>query len=196
LRKRPEDLSLSVHYFPDEAARALNKPEPVVPQARYQWLRGYACPGHVRELKAVVSNVVTCHQGRRLSLQSFKGAIAANARLATSAMPPEAAPARRLFPDPLPTLCEVEAALVAAVLRRAAGHQGVAADRTDLSRHILHQRLTPSQSSRLLETKAGEKVSRGVRRRLHPDECVASCSSPASQAVLPDPAPHPVNIWR
>jgi hypothetical protein len=39
--------------------------------------------------------------------------------LAKGEMPPEPAPAALLFPDPLPTLGEAEAALIAETLRRA-----------------------------------------------------------------------------
>jgi two-component system nitrogen regulation response regulator GlnG len=59
-------------------------------------------------------------------------------------MPPEAAPAALLFPDPLPTLGEAEAALIAEALRRAEGNQGVAAGMLGLSRQALNKRLSRS----------------------------------------------------
>ena len=124
LRARPEDLPLLVNYFLENAANALGKPVPTVPLALYQLLRTYSFPGNVRELEALVLDAVTRHQGRTLSLQSFKDAIAASAYLAQSETPPEAAPAALLFPAPLPTLDETEAALIAEALRRAEGNQG------------------------------------------------------------------------
>lgn len=144
LCKRPEDLPLLVNHFLEKAASALGKPVPSVPLALYQLLRTYSFSGNVRELEALVLDAVTCHQGRTLSLQSFKDTIAASAHLAKSETPPEAAPAALLFPDTLPTLGEAEAALTAEALRRAEGNQGVAAGMLGLSRQALNKRLSRS----------------------------------------------------
>ena len=81
LRKRLEDLPLLISHFLEKAASALGKPVPSVPLALYQLLRTYSFPGNVRELAALVLDAVTRHQGRTLSLQSFKDAIAASAHL-------------------------------------------------------------------------------------------------------------------
>jgi two-component system nitrogen regulation response regulator GlnG len=144
LRKRPEDLPLLINHFLEKAASALGKPVPSVPLALYQLLKTYSFPGNVRELEALVLDAVTRHPGRTLSLQSFKDAIAASAHLAQSETPPEAVPAALLFPDPLPTLGETEAALIAEALRRAEGNQGVAAGMLGLSRQALNKRLSRS----------------------------------------------------
>jgi two-component system, NtrC family, nitrogen regulation response regulator GlnG len=144
LRKRPEDLPLLVNHFLEKAASALGKPVPSVPLALYQLLKTYSFPGNVRELEALVLDAITRHQGQTLPLQSFKDVIAASAPLAQSETPPEAAPAALLFPDPLPTLGEAEAALIAEALRRAEGNQGVAAGMLGLSRQALNKRLSRS----------------------------------------------------
>ncbi len=142
LRKRPEDLPLLVHHFLEKAARALGKPVPNVPLALYSLLRTYPFPGNVRELEALVLDAVTRHQGRTLSLQSFKDAIAASTSLAKNEMPPETTPATVWFPDSLPTLREAESALIAEALRRAEGNQGVDAGLLGLSRQALNKRLS------------------------------------------------------
>ncbi|MGH8572698.1 MAG: sigma-54-dependent transcriptional regulator, partial [Gammaproteobacteria bacterium] len=144
LRKRLEDLPLLSNHVLEKAAGALGKPVPAVPLALYQLLRTYSFPGNVRELEVLVLDAVTRHQGRTLSLQSFKDAIAASAPLAQSETPPEAAPAALLFPDPLPTLGEAESALIAEALRRAEDNQGVAAGMLGLSRQALNKRLSRS----------------------------------------------------
>ncbi len=141
LHKRLEDLPLLVNHFLEKAARALGKPAPAVPLALYQLLRTYSFPGNVRELEALVLDAVTRHQGRTLSLQSFKDAIAASAHLAPSENLPETAALTVSFPDALPTLRETETALIAEALRRAEGNQGVAAHLLGISRQALNKRL-------------------------------------------------------
>jgi two-component system, NtrC family, nitrogen regulation response regulator GlnG len=78
LRARREDLPLLVNHFLEKAAQALHKPSPTPPLALYRLLQGYAFPGNVRELEAMLFDAVARHQGDLLSLQSFKAAIAAD----------------------------------------------------------------------------------------------------------------------
>jgi two-component system nitrogen regulation response regulator GlnG len=146
LRARTGDLPLLVHHFVDKAARALGKAAPTAPLALYQLLNTYSFPGNVRELEALVFDAVARHHGAILSLQSFKEAIADKPRLAATE-PPEASlmalPA--WFPEPLPTLKEVEEALLTEALRRADGNQGVAAGLLGISRQALNKRLRRRQ---------------------------------------------------
>jgi two-component system nitrogen regulation response regulator GlnG len=103
-------------------------------------------PGNVRKLEALVFDAVTRHQGAILSLQSFKEAIAGTPRLAATE-PPEESPTALTawFPAQLPTLKEVEAALVTEALSRADGNQGVAAMLLGLSQEALNKRLRRRQ---------------------------------------------------
>jgi two-component system nitrogen regulation response regulator GlnG len=142
LRARTGDLPLLVNHFIDKAANALTKAAPMVPLALYQLLKTYSFPGNVRELEALVFDAVARHEGTILPLQSFKDAIISKSELAVTVQPEE--PSSGLVtwsPERLPTLKEVEDALVTEALNRADGNQGVAAGLLGISRQALNKRL-------------------------------------------------------
>ena len=143
LRARRDDLALLVNHCLTKAAAALHKPVPTAPLALYQLLHTYAFPGNVRELEAMVFDAVARHQSGSLSLQAFKEAMGAGRTLLTGepgATPALASPST-WEAEPLPTLKEMEEALIAAALRHAAGNQGVAAGLLGVSRQALNKRL-------------------------------------------------------
>ena len=144
LRARLGDLPLLVHHFVEKAAQALGKPVPVVPRTLFQLLKTYRFPGNVRELEALVFDAVARHQGATLSLHSFKEATAGAPQLLESQSQADGSGSAlaALFPDLLPTLTEMEEALIAEALRRADGNQGVAAGLLGISRQALNKRLT------------------------------------------------------
>jgi two-component system nitrogen regulation response regulator GlnG len=143
LRARREDLPLLVNHFLGKAAQALHKPSPTPLLALYRLLQGYAFPGNVRELEAMLFDAVARHQGGLLSLQSFKAAIAAGPPAAEAAIEPVAPlmSLSALFPDRLPTLREAQEAFIAETLRRAEGNQGLASGMLGVSRQALDKRL-------------------------------------------------------
>jgi two-component system nitrogen regulation response regulator GlnG len=147
LRARRGDLPLLVHHFVDKAARVLGKTAPTAPLALYQLLNTYNFPGNVRELEALVFDAVTRHQGTILSLESFTEAITGKPQLAATELPEEPPTALTAwFPAQLPTLKEVEEALLTEALSRADGHQSVATALLGISRQALNKRLHRRQS--------------------------------------------------
>jgi two-component system, NtrC family, nitrogen regulation response regulator GlnG len=146
LRARRGDLPLLVHHFVDQAARVLAKTAPTAPLALYQLLNTYSFPGNVRELEALVFDAVARHQGTILSLHSFREAIAGKPRVAATELPEDPPMALTMwFPEHLPTLKEVEEALLTEALSRADGNQGVAAVLLGISRQALNKRLRRRQ---------------------------------------------------
>ncbi len=151
LRERLEDLPLLINHFMEKAAHALDKPVPTPPRELYQLLNTYAFPGNVRELEVMIVDAVAQHQGGVLSLSRFRSAIEAGQHAPTT---PEAAPVNarealeQWFPDRLPTLKDMEEALMAEALRRANDNQGIAAGMLGLTRQALNRRLTRRKARR------------------------------------------------
>ncbi len=142
LRRRTGDLPLLVNHFVDGTARALGKAAPILPDALYPLLRTYSFPGNIRELEAMVFDAVARCQGPTLPLQSFKEAIGGEPPLAAAETAGESfASFAAVFPDRLPTLKEIEVALIDEALARADGNQGVAARILGISRQALNKRL-------------------------------------------------------
>jgi two-component system nitrogen regulation response regulator GlnG len=86
---------------------------------------------------------VARHESGTLSLQSFKDAICSSTEL-QGAERAEETPSGLVAwsPDRLPTLKEVEDALIDEALSRADGNQGVAAGLLGISRQALNKRLS------------------------------------------------------
>lgn len=144
LRERREDLPLLLDHFLGEAAREFGKAKPSYHPALLDLLQGYGFPGNVRELKAMVYDAVSGHQGRMLSADAFRAIIG----VGSSGLPGEssgAAPAGDrdwgMGLDPLPTLREASAVLVREALRRANDNQRVAAMLLGITPQALSQRL-------------------------------------------------------
>jgi len=142
LRERTDDLPLLVAHFTEKAARALDKPAPMVPLALHQLLKSYCFPGNLRELEAMIVDAVARQRGRTLSLESFKDA-RSGSRLASAGTQMSCVPASiaGAFPEPLPKIKEAEELLLAEALRRADGNQGVAAAMLGITRQAVNQRL-------------------------------------------------------
>ncbi len=145
LRERLEDLPLLINHFLEKAANTLDKPVPTPPRELYQLLNTYTFPGNVRELEVMIFDAVAHHQGGVLSLNRFKSVI----HQGQTVTHPEAMPAinavdalGQWFPDRLPTLKDMEQALIAEALRRANDNQGIAAGMLGLTRQALNRRLS------------------------------------------------------
>ena len=118
-----------MNHFLEKAAQALNKPTPTPPMEFYRLLKTYAFPGNVRELEAMIFDAVAQHQGGVLSLKRFKAVIQHEPTIFPDRLRPTAGLEHltTLFPHRLPTLKEIEAALITEALERAEGNQGIAA---------------------------------------------------------------------
>ena len=138
LRDRKEDLPMLLNHFVDEAAKEYGIEAPQIPARLSSMLAGYAFPGNVRELRAIVYDAVSTHQSGTLSLTPFEHAIA-QASPGIEALPD----ARSLFPDnvPLPSLRTMNDLLVEEAMRRSAKNQTAAARMLGISQPALSKRL-------------------------------------------------------
>ncbi len=148
LRERKEDIPLLLNHFLATAAAAQGKPVPTPPPELGVLLASYHFPGNVRELRAMVFDAVSLHQGRKLSMEAFKRAMGLGEGAPPPLAGPEAEPLLHFGPR-LPTLDEGMELLIEEAMRRAKGNQTLAASFLGISR--------PALSKRLRKT-AGERV--------------------------------------
>ena len=152
LRQHRDDIVLLVDHFLEEAAACYEKNKPTPPAELFIMLKNYSFPGNVRELRAMIYNAVSLHTGGVLSLKSFRKVFndrrwddshfAAPAAAAASG---EKCPLQ--FPDPLPTLKQVETLLIREAMKQAQGNQTIAAELLGITRQTLNYKLKEGKNS-------------------------------------------------
>lgn len=150
LRERQEDIPLLVDHFLTVAANSMKKTVPTAPKQLGVLLKNYSFPGNIRELESLIYDAVARHQGRILSLQSFKNAIGPAFSSEGLLETPNAENSNYLatqFNTHLPTLKEAEQFLIAEALDRSEGNQGIAAGILGISRQALNKRLLRDRKS-------------------------------------------------
>ncbi|MBF0339832.1 MAG: sigma-54-dependent Fis family transcriptional regulator [Magnetococcales bacterium] len=146
LRERKEDIPLLTVNFLEEAAAALNRPIPTPPQALFDHLAVYPFPGNVRELKAMVFDAVSRHEGHVMSLDCFRALQPGrNGRPSPPVHGDDPEPSIRFSETRFPTLKETEELLIREALLRADGKKSVAAALLGITRQALYSRLTSNK---------------------------------------------------
>jgi len=143
LRERREDIPRLFSCFLNEAARSLNKKEPVVPPELITLLSTYSFPGNIRELQTMIFDALARHQRGVLSVRSFRDIIGSNSLPLEneSLMESEGASLLKLFNGRFPRLKEVEDFLISEALKISENNQGIAASMLGLTRNALNKRL-------------------------------------------------------
>jgi DNA-binding NtrC family response regulator len=141
LRERKGDVPLLLDHFLEEAARELGKRKPTPPRELATLLGTWSFPGNVRELRAMVVDAVSRHQGGILSRESFARAIERGGGAAAQAA--DRAPPGNPFAavEGLPTIHDAVELLVEEALARANGNQTIAARLLGITQSALSKRL-------------------------------------------------------
>ena len=61
------DIPLLVEHFLDEASKILGKEKMVMPKEIFSLFRSYSFPGNVRELRAIIFDVVSLQESGQFS---------------------------------------------------------------------------------------------------------------------------------
>lgn len=140
LRERLGDIPLLVDQFLVEAAQAHGRAKATPPRELATYLRAYAFPGNVRELRAMVMDAVARHEKGVLSLDTFLAHMdrTAEPRVGDAEAGADAIQVGHEFP----TLDAATRLLVREALRRADGNQSAAARLLGISRRTLNRYVT------------------------------------------------------
>lgn len=144
LRKRQGDIPVLLNHFLSEAAEEMNKKCPTIPKELPVLLANYSFPGNIRELRALAFDAVSQHQGKMLSMESFRRALNLNVSAVEN---PTSTPAALFSSEqPLPTLQQAAEFLVDEAMRRAEGNQSIASRILGISQPALSKRLKKKES--------------------------------------------------
>lgn len=128
LRTRKEDLPMLIEHLARKGASVLKRQFNGIPAELSERLLRHPFPGNVRELEAIMMDMVT---------RNFDEAFFPE--------PPSTGPDRpatsdkTLFPDPIPTLDEVKRLLIEEALRRHAGNKTLVASMLGITRQTINR---------------------------------------------------------
>ncbi|MCK5055652.1 MAG: sigma-54-dependent Fis family transcriptional regulator [Candidatus Aminicenantes bacterium] len=137
LRERTDDLLPLINHFLKEATKSSGKKNPTPPNELFLLLSHYPFPGNIRELRSMIFNAVSSHISGMLSMESFKKAIGFKKKKLLH----RSTPLTLHFPQPLPTVKEVESLLIREALKLADGNQSIAAEMLGITRQTLNRKL-------------------------------------------------------
>ncbi len=140
LRERLRDLPPLVDHFLVSAAQDLGKPKPTVPEELFVNLSNYDFPGNIRELQSMVFDAVARHEHGVMPLQLFLNQIRTDASRESTSSAGDIE-----FPFPLPTMRQIEQAVVAEALKQVQGNQSAAARILGVSRPTIGRYLSRIQ---------------------------------------------------
>lgn len=136
LRERPEDVPPLLEHFVRQSARDLGRAEPELPRGVERIFIGYGFPGNVRELSAIVFDVVSRAGDRPLTTDDFL----AHPLLARQGLGAPSEP-RLSYSGTIPTLEEAERFLIREALEQSGGNQTAAAKLLGVSQSTLSRRI-------------------------------------------------------
>ena len=141
LRERKGDIPFLVQHFVMRACKNFNKKVIRIPQEVYTLLNNYSFPGNIRELEGIISDAVSRLEGQVLTVESI-----ANKIRNTEVPLLQKKTIHDIFSslEILPTLDDVQEALLAEALRRYNNNQGMAAQALGISRSALNRRVNKS----------------------------------------------------
>lgn len=142
LRERPEDITVLVRHFVNEAQTVLNKTISSIPDTLFNMLSTYSFPGNIRELHALVFDAVSCHSSGQLNIAPFREyLLRQNVTVPLQVFNDTNETFVLSFPDRFPQLKEIEELCIQRAFKKANGNQSLAAILLGISQSTLSRRL-------------------------------------------------------
>lgn len=135
LAARQLDIAMLINHFIALAATEMNLPAPIQPTDLAPRLASYDFPGNLHELKGMVFDAVSRSDGIALNISPFMEAV--NEHKSLTETPQD----RIIFPKVLPTLTQMNQALMDEAMSRTANNQTAAAQLLGISQSALSRRL-------------------------------------------------------
>jgi len=127
-------LALLVNCFMESASKVLGRKRPTPPKELIPILMNYNYPGNVRELESMITDSVSRHTSRVLSLQSIKEHIAGGA---SGRRKLSCSDGSRMFHGVLPRYDEVKGCLIEEALWRTDNNHTRAAEMLSVTRQVV-----------------------------------------------------------
>ena len=141
LRKRLDDLPLLVDHFIAESAKSVGKSGLSYRKELIDLLATYEFPGNIRELQAMILDVVTRSTTTKISIASFKELILREKGEVTSSVGQGVDDAGMIIFSSFPTLKQAEDEVIKRALELTGNNQGLAAQMLGITRQALNNRL-------------------------------------------------------
>ncbi len=145
LRERKEDIPLLLDALTTEASQSFSCAKPLVSNELITLLEAYDFPGNVRELRAMVFDAISLHEGETLSLQRFKDVVSTTSpaflKAASATIVDDTPDTNIAFGQELPTIKQATQRLINEALQRTSGNQSRAAKLLGISPQALSKRL-------------------------------------------------------
>ncbi|MCU0285096.1 MAG: sigma-54 dependent transcriptional regulator [Acidobacteria bacterium] len=149
LREHKDDIYLLVEHFLGEASLCYEKKKPTPPPELFVLLENYSFPGNTRELRGMIYNAVSAHSGGVLSMKSFRKIFTDRHKESPNTQmdiaPVGSCPVQ--FPNPLPTLKQMEILLIHEAMKQAHGNQTIASQLLGITRQTLNYKLKKEEES-------------------------------------------------
>jgi DNA-binding NtrC family response regulator len=150
LRDRIDDMPYLVDAFVEEGSQILNAPRPVLSPELLTLLSTYHWPGNVRELRGLLIDALSRNQTNMLSLAYLKDKLkelrGALGTYEVGVLPDGPSYGAMSFPLTLPTISQMEVALIREALHRTNGNKSQAADLLGIARTTLINKLKESDA--------------------------------------------------
>lgn len=142
LRERLDDLPILVDHFLTVSADTLGKKKPTPPPELFALLATYHFPGNVRELASMITDAVSRHKSKMLSMETFNSYIAPRRTKLSSGKATEHnnSPESRnglIFGQTLPPLKDAKRLFIEEAIKRSNGNMTLAAKLLGTTRQAL-----------------------------------------------------------